>query len=212
MYEKRTLLINHLKKNALVYLFTTILFFTGIIFGSIIVNSMNFIQKQDLFFYLERFFLAVTKGEQSSSKEILTNSFLYHMKYLIIMFLFGLSIIALPLVWIFVFLKGLFIGFSVGFLVNQLGFKGLLLAASSIAPQNLITIPIYIVAGSLSMIFCLTIISRLFQKRHTGPILEPFVRYLSIYAILLAFALLSSGIEALLSNEAMKIVISSFYK
>lgn len=212
MYEKRILLLNHLKKNALVYLFTTILFFTGIIFGSIIVNSMNFIQKQDLFFYLERFFLAVTKGEQSTSKEILISSFLYHSKYLMIMFLFGLAIIALPLVWIFVFVKGLVIGFSVGFLVNQLGFKGLLLAATAIAPQNLITIPIYIVAGSLSMIFCLTIISRLIQKHNTGPILEPFIRYLTIYAILLVFAVFASGIEALLSNEAMKLVISSFYK
>ncbi len=36
--------------------FMIILFLTGITFGAFIVNSMHFVQKQDLFFYLERFF------------------------------------------------------------------------------------------------------------------------------------------------------------
>ncbi len=50
MYNKRTLLIDHVREHATIYIFMTILFLTGIIFGAVIVNSMNFIQKQDLFF------------------------------------------------------------------------------------------------------------------------------------------------------------------
>lgn len=212
MHSRKLLIYNHLKRNALVYLFTLILFLTGIVFGAIIVNSMDFVQKEDLFFYLERFFLSIHEGEQLPAFTVLKSSFLYHAKYLLLMFVFGLAVIALPLVWIFVFLKGLVIGFSVGFLVNQLGFKGLLLASLSIAPQNMFAIPIYLIAGSLSMIFCMTIMRRLFHKRNQEPLLEPFVRYITIYAILLGLALFAASFEAFISNEAMKTLISSFYK
>src|SRR5699024_12627559 len=65
------------------------------------------------------------------SKDILKKSFLFHVKYLILLFILGLTIIGLPAIWILIFSKGLVIGFSVGFIVNQLGWKGLLLAATS---------------------------------------------------------------------------------
>src|SRR5699024_765910 len=101
------------------------------------------------------------------------SSLFYHMKYLLLLFILGLSVIGLPVVWILLFFKGLVVGFSVGFIVSQLGIKGLLLAALSIAPQNLIIIPIYIVAGSLAMIFSLTLLSKLFSRRMAQPILQP---------------------------------------
>lgn len=81
------------------------------------------------------------------------------------LFVLGLSVIGLPAVWILLFLKGMVVGFSVGFIVNQLEMKGLFLAALSIAPQNLLVIPIYIVAGSLSMIFSLTLLGKLFSRK-----------------------------------------------
>src|SRR5690625_7607326 len=87
------------------------------------------------------------------------------MRYLLLLCLLGLSVIGLPLVWILLFVKGFVVGFSVGFIVNQLGLKGLLLAALSIAPQNLLIIPIYIIAGSLAMIFSLTLLGKLFTIR-----------------------------------------------
>lgn len=47
MYNYRALAANHVKTHATIYLFMIILFLTGIVFGAIIVNSMNFVQKQD---------------------------------------------------------------------------------------------------------------------------------------------------------------------
>lgn len=49
MYNKRTLLIDHVREHATIYIFMTILFLTGIIFGAVIVNSMNFIQSRTCF-------------------------------------------------------------------------------------------------------------------------------------------------------------------
>jgi len=212
MNTKKIRISNHLKEHATIYIFMVILFLTGIVFGAIIVNSMNFVQKQDLYFYLERFFGQIAKGEQLEHVKILQSSFLYHVKYLMIMLVLGLSVVGLPLVWIFLFLKGLVIGFSVGFIVNQLGMKGLMLASMAIAPQNILIIPIYIAAGSISMIFSLTLLSKLFGKGMTQPIREPLIRYISIYAILICLGLVAALLETFVANEAMQAIIRAFYK
>jgi len=205
-------LMNHLQGHKTIYIFMIILFLTGIIFGAIIVNSMSFIQKQDLFFYLERYFGRVADGEKVDSTSILTGSFFYHMRYLLLLCLLGLSVIGLPIVWILLFVKGFVVGFSVGFIVNQLGLKGLFLAALSIAPQNLLIIPIYIIAGSLAMIFSLTLLGKLFTIKISQPVLQPFGQYITIFSILIGLSFCAALLEAFVANEAMHSFIKSLYR
>lgn len=211
MYKNKTLIINHVKEHATIYLFMVTLFLTGIIFGAIIVNSMSFVQKQDLIFYLERFFGQIAEDQHIESGELLKSSFFYHAKYLLLLFVLGLSVIGLPIVWILLFIKGLVVGFSVGFIVNQLGVKGLLLASLSIAPQNILIIPIYIIAGSLSMIFSLTLLNKLFTRKISHSIFQPFGRYITVFSLLLVFSLVAALLEVFVANEAMEALIKSFY-
>lgn len=211
MYSKQRQLFDHVKEHATIYIFMVILFLTGIIFGSIIVNSMNFVQKQDLFFYLEQFFGEMTTDSQIEKREILESSFFYHAKYLLLLFVLGLSVIGLPLVWILLFLKGLAVGFSVGFLVNQLGTKGFFLASLSIAPQNLVILPVYIIAGSLSMIFSLTLLGKLFSRKISQPVFQPFGKYAATFSVLLILSLGAALIEAFIANGALETWIKSYY-
>ena len=202
----------HMKQHMMIYLFMVILFITGIIFGAITVNSMTFIQKQDLFFHLDKYFMQVNTEEAIYSKDILKRSFFFHVKYLCLLFLLGITIIGIPAVWLLIFIKGVVIGFSVGFMVNQLGTKGLLLATLSIAPQNMIIIPVYIIAGSLAMIFSLTLCYKLFGRSVTLSIGKPFIQYSYVFIILLICALGSSIIETYVANEAFKALLkTSFY-
>lgn len=211
MYTLKSQITNHLKGHATIYLFMVVLFLTGVIFGAIIVNSMNFIQKQDLFFYLERYFGQITTEDPIENKVILMSSFLYHIKYLLLLFLLGLTVIGLPLVWILLFVKGLVVGFSVGFIVNQLGLKGLFFAALSIAPQNFLIIPVYIIAGSLSMIFSLTLFTFLFNQKVYRPIFQLFSRYTIIFTVLIIISFLAALLEAFVAHEAMQSFIRSIY-
>src|SRR5699024_8115447 len=204
---KHVNLLNHIKKHAAIYLFMLILFLTGIIFGAIIVNSMNVTQKLDLFFYLEQFFGKIS-GEQSlDTIDILKSSSAYHIKYLLLLFILGLSVIGLPVLWILIFLKGIVVGFSVGFIVNQLGLKGLLIAALSIAPQNIIIIPIYIVAGSMAMIFSLLLLNKLFTRQLSKPILRPLRIYSLIFVLLICLSFSGSLMEAFVANNALESII-----
>src|SRR5699024_12217023 len=98
-----------------------------------------------------------TRSKRDWSSDVCSSD----LKYLILLFILGLTIIGLPAIWILIFSKGLVIGFSVGFIVNQLGWKGLLLAATSIAPQNLIIIPVYLFAASIAMVFYLILFANL---------------------------------------------------
>jgi|SRR5690625_3621584 len=211
MYIIKNQINNHFKEHATIYVFMIILFLTGVIFGAIIVNSMNFNQKQDIFFYLERYISQIIAEELIGNQTILMDSFLLHIKSLLLLFLLGLTVIGLPLVWILIFMKGLAIGFSVGFIVNQLGIKGLILASLSIAPQNLLIIPIYIIAGSLSMIFSLTLIGILFNRRVSPPIIQSFRKYILMFSILLSISFLAALLEAFIAHEAMQSFIKSFY-
>ena len=211
MYKNSFLVWEHIKNHATIYLFMIILFLTGIIFGAVIVNSMGFIQKQDLFFYLERFFGQITEGVSIDKIDILWQSFTYHAKYLLLLCILGLSVIGLPLVWVLIFVKGLVIGFSVGFIVNQLGLQGLLLASLSIAPQNILVIPIYITAGSISMIFSLTLINKLFSRKNHQLLLQPLAKYSIIFVILLVVSFAAALVEAYVSNQAMQEFIKSLY-
>jgi stage II sporulation protein M len=211
--NKRTLVMDHLKTHATIYVFMIILFLTGIIFGAIVVNSMGVGQRTDLFFYLERFFGYLTNENTINSNEIVKESFFYHAKYLLLLFILGLSVIGLPVVWVLIFLKGLVVGFSVGFIVNQLGFNGFILATFSIAPQNILVIPIYVVAGSLSMIFTLSLLNKLFSRKasFSRPVLNPLIKYVSVFAALLLISIVPALIEAYIANEAMVSYIKSLY-
>ncbi|WP_138416833.1 stage II sporulation protein M [Aquibacillus sediminis] len=212
MYKKRTLATEHINNHGVIYFFVLVLFLIGIIFGAIIVNSMNWIQKQDLFFYLEQFFTQMLEGPIVEKQEMLKSSFFYHLKYLLLLFVLGLSVIGMPVIWILLFIKGLVVGFSVGFFVNQMGWQGLLFAAASIAPQNLIIIPVYLIAGSVAMIFSLTLIRKIFTRRLQQPIFQPFLRYSLLFISLILIISVASMIESFVSNEAMEIVIRSIYQ
>ena len=207
--NKRMQIFTHFKQHSTIYIFMIILFLTGVIFGAVIVNSMGFVQKHDLFFYLEQYFEQIINGQSVASHKILSSSFLYHLKYLALLAILGISVIGLPIVWILLFLKGLVIGFSVGFIVNQLGMKGLILAALSIAPQNFIIIPIYIIAGCLSMTFSLLLIGKLFTRNVASPIFQPLGRYLTIFSILIVVSIIPALLEAYISNHAMQTYINN---
>ncbi|MGY3716378.1 stage II sporulation protein M [Sutcliffiella cohnii] len=201
-------LLLHFKEYSSLYLFIVVLFIMGVIFGAIVVNSMNFSQKHDLFIYVERFFGQVANGELASSKDIFFQSFFQKLTFVMLMWVLGISIIGLPVILILLFLKGVVVGFTVGFIVNQLSWKGFLLSFASIFPQNTIAIPVYIIVTALAVAFSMKMIRQLFAKRITEPFFQSFLRYSILMGILLVILGVSSFVEAFLSPMMMKAVIN----
>lgn len=202
----------HIKEHSSIYLFITVLFMMGIIFGAIVVNSLSISQKQDLYLYLSRFFGQVMDGEFANSNELFAQSYLHHIKYIGLMWILGISIIGLPIILILLFLKGVVVGFTVGFLVNQLGWQGFLLSFVSVLPQNLIIIPAFIIIGTIAVSFSLRLIGQIVMKRTNLRFMQIFSRYTGVAVIICCCIAVASAFEAYSSPMLMKQVIETISK
>ncbi|MEH7381810.1 stage II sporulation protein M [Bacillus sp. JJ1533] len=203
----KTIIVNHFREHSSIYIFISVLFLMGVIFGAIVVNSLNPSQKDDLFFYLSRFFGEVAEGTYANSTDMFKQSILHNLKYVGLMWILGISIIGLPIILILLFLKGVVVGFTVGFLVNQMGWSGFLLSFVSVLPQNLLIIPTFIIVGTVAVAFSLKMIRQQFMKRMNEPILQLLTRY-SLLMVAVSFVILmASAIEAFASPVLMKEII-----
>jgi stage II sporulation protein M len=200
---------SYFREHSSIFLFIVVLFLMGVIFGAIVVNSMSITQKEDLFYYLSQFFGQVSDGTVTDDNDLFLQSFLHNSKFIGLMWILGISIIGLPIILILLFLKGMVVGFTVGFLVSQMGWKGFLLAFASILPQNLIIIPVFILMAAFSVIFSMRMIKRQFMKKYASPIMPFFKRYIVALIAAVLFISAASGVEAYLSPWLMKSIISS---
>jgi len=200
---------NHLREYSSIYLFVVVLFLMGVIFGAVIVNSLSFTQKEDLFYYLSQFFGQAAKGEVNAARDLFLQSFFHNSKFIGLIWILGISIIGLPIILIMLFIKGVTVGFTVGFLVNQMEWNGFLLSFVSILPQNLIIIPVFIIMAALSVMFSLRMIRNQFMKKISQPVLPLFFRYVFSFLAALVIVAGAAGIEALISPALLKAVILS---
>ncbi|RFU65609.1 stage II sporulation protein M [Peribacillus glennii] len=199
---------NHIAEHSSLYVFITVLFLMGVIFGAVLVNSLSFTQKEDLFYYLSQFFGQVSQGKIASDHVMFTTSLAHNVKYIGFIWILGISIIGLPVILILLFLKGMVVGFTVGFLVNQMGWNGFLLAFVSILPQNIFIVPIFIVIAALSLSLSMKMIRRVLLKQDREPLKPIISRYILTLAVSVVFLTAAGAIEAYLSPALMKSVVS----
>jgi stage II sporulation protein M len=203
----KSILMIHVREHSSIYLFITVLFLIGVVFGAIVVNSLNFSQKQDLYYYLSRFFGQVVEGKYASATEMFQQSYFHNIKYVGLMWLLGISIIGLPIILILLFLKGVVVGFTVGFLVNKMGWNGFLLSTVSVLPQNLLIIPAFIIVGTVAVAFSLKMIRQQFMKRANEQIFQLLTKYTVLMIGISLVLVLASAFEAFASPVLMKGVI-----
>lgn len=198
----------HIQDNMSIYTFTIVLFLMGIIFGAIVVNSLPGDAKQNLFNYLQRFF-----GEMSGKNGVVptamfSESYTHYIQYIGFIWILGLSIIGLPIIFILLFLKGIVIGFTVGFLVNQMGIHGFWLALASVFPQNLVIIPLFIIVSTVSIAFSLKMIRQLLMRTRKQPFLPQFSHYMLLLIGVASTLVVVSLFEAYISPVLMRSIIS----
>jgi stage II sporulation protein M len=209
MYQ--SVVATHFREHSSIYLFVVVLFLMGVIFGAIVVNSLTFSQKEDLAYYLSQFFGQVSNGKIAASKDVFAQSLFDNSKFIGMMGILGISIIGLPVILIVLFMKGLVIGFTVGFLVNQMGWNGFLLSFVSVLPQNFIIIPVFIITATVAVSISLKMIRRQFMKKNSEPILPLLGKYALVFVIAGLFLVIAALFEAYISPTLMETVIETVY-
>lgn len=197
----------HMKQAIGIYIFVSTLLLMGVVFGAIIVNSLHMNQKEDLLYELQRFLGQVDAGKMIQ-QDTFFNAYMGHVLYLLFIWILGISMVGLPVIFLLIFLKGITIGFTVGFFVNQLGLKGFYLAIVSVLPQNIIIVPAIIISSSVAILFSIRLIKQLFIRNDYKRIRTAFLRYSFSFFMIMFVIVIPTLIEVYLSPFAIEGVLS----
>jgi stage II sporulation protein M len=203
MMNQNQTLKQFMKEHVSLYVFVSVLFVIGVVFGAVMVNALSLEQKQEMMRHLGSFFHEVDSAIEVDGQQSFLDAMAIHMKWILLIWLFGLSIIGLPLILILDFLKGVLIGFTVGYLVGQMSWKGMLFALVSVAPQNIIVIPALLICSVSAMAFSISMIKNRFIQRR-GTIYHPFMKYTTVTLMMGAFMLGASLWEGYLAPSVMR--------
>lgn len=172
------------KNNLVLYFLVLVFFAAGIAAGAFTVDALSSVQKEELINYFQSFF-TVLDQEPVQSAVIFKQSLINNSQFVILIWLLGITVIGVPLILLIVGIKGFIVGFSVSFLVEGMGLKGLLFAVAAILPQNLLIVPGIIAAAVLGISFSISMLHRKKSKPK-----KSFTSELAIYSINILFTLL----------------------
>jgi len=204
-----------LRDQSSLFVFTTVLFLIGVIFGAIVVNALSAGQVTSLNDALTGFFSALNMQETGTDpSEITWQAAAGFLKTTGLLWILGLSIIGLPIIVIVLFVKGFQIGFSVGVIVSQFHLKGLWFALAAILPHNLIQVPALIVCGVAGIAFSLMLVKSRFHNQPQARVqasgntlYRNFLSYTGLVACIAVAMILAAFVEGYLSPVLMRAVI-----
>lgn len=178
------------KNNLSLYVFVAVLFVVGAIFGALMVNALTFEQQQDLAQDVEQYVRLMGAGIGVDEAYSFWERVVFHGKWMLLLWLLGITVVGIPGVLALNFLKGALVGFSIGTLINQYAWKGVLFSLVSIAPQNIIAIPAMIVTSVAALTFSIYVVkNRLLQQKGTlAPELAGFTSTTLLMVLVLAGA------------------------
>lgn len=168
------------------YVFVSALFVMGVIFGALMVNALSLEQKQDLSRYLGSFFRTVSLGGDNAPGATLMQTFGMYFKWIMLLWVLGVSVVGVPLILVLDFLKGMLVGFTVGVLISQYAWKGLLIAFVSVAPQNIVAVPVMLICSAAGISFSVYLVKHRFLQKTNGSAAPAFISYTSLALTLIA--------------------------
>ncbi|GGF87332.1 stage II sporulation protein M [Paenibacillus abyssi] len=194
------------------YIFVSVLFAVGVVFGALLVGALTLEQQQDLTGDVEHFVRLLSAGMGPDETQSFVERGWFHTKWLLLIWLLGLTVVGMPLILALDFLKGVLIGFSVGLLVSQHAWEGVLFSLASVAPPNLIILPAILIASVSAISFSIHIVKHRLMQR-SGTLLQPFLSHTSVAVVMLAVlwgaALFEAFVSPILMGWASSFIIGS---
>ena len=140
----------HFENNFIIYFILFVFLIVGIIFGSILINRLDLFENHRILGYLCPL-MDYINHEDLLYIDIFKINLLSNFKFTLIIWLLGLTLVGMIIIPIMVGLKGITIGFTVGFLVKKFGVKGFTFALFGLLPYYLILLPGMIAICSISL-------------------------------------------------------------
>ena len=160
-------LINHSKylEEKRKYMFLIVITLVGIISGILFILFISKGDKSLVRKEIETVIDTVNNHKLDTFK-VFFNSLLSNLLSLISIYLLAISIIGMPLIVLFIFIKGFTFGFSISSLINTYHFKGILLSFSYLFPHHFILLIVWILLGFYAINFSIRLFRYLFLKEN----------------------------------------------
>ena len=153
---------NHILKQKKKYMFLLTILLIGLISGIIFIFLIKNNDKELIKNNYNQIFN--TKGINTFKTFI--NSLSYNFISLLIIYVLAVSIIGLPIIILYLFIKGFIFGITISSIISIYGFKGILLSLSYIFPHQLVLLFLYVIISFYAISFSLKLFKFLFFKEN----------------------------------------------
>ncbi|WPC40891.1 stage II sporulation protein M [Clostridium sp. JS66] len=202
------LLNKHVQSNFWLYIISLLCICTGIVLGMYSVRYMGSFDKTDLLSYIKNFNTAINSGN-ISYKSIFSETLKSNVPILLAMWFLGLTMIGIPIILIIDIIKGFTIGFTISFMVNGMGMKGMMFSLLGVLPQNIIYIPCFILASVVAMDFSMAILKDKSNRQWTSNIWVMVTSYSLSFLLVAAVMFIGFLMETYVTPNIVKLIIAS---
>ncbi len=197
----------YLRGNLKLSIVILIIFAAGIIGGSLGISTLSNQQQSELQNYVD----LVLQGSgdwQVDSGGLAQKVIWSNIKLVLLMWFLGMTVIGIPLILLVIFLRGVVLGFTVGFLIQEKALAGVLLTLLSILPQNIIYVPVLLLSAVGAVSFSLNLIRGKFSR--SLHLSQYFIGYSVGYMLALLIVSLGGLVEAYISPAFIRLIAVYF--
>ncbi len=200
-------IFNHFRENFLIYFSVTVLFFIGIVIGSITIKVIEPEKTNNVMLFVNSLFKSIASSEINNIS-VLKQSLIDNYKAIFMIWITSTIFVGLLLVPLVILFKGFALGFSVGFFVHEYGFKGFLFSILGIFSQNLFIIPGIISISAIGLAFSINSIKKKRNKLRKNRFISEFIDYSLLILLFSILIFVGCLIEAYLTPIFMKFFIN----
>ena len=197
---------SNIRINKNLFVFLVVIIAVGIAAGSVFVTVLNNEDKVMVSDYLNNFLNNLNSNNLNYSGT-LVNTLIFTLGGAFLIWLLGISVIGFILILLFLFIKAFALGFSIGSIIINFNFKGILIALAYIVPHHIINMMIFLLISSYALILSYRLINS-FTKKKSFEFKGIFNKYLFVLGFSLIILLISVLYEVYGAPKLINFIVS----
>lgn len=202
--NKKKIFKDEFKKNKYKYMFLITIVIIGFISGIICSNILSYNDQKEITEIVKTYFINLKNGEEINYFNNFLNNTLVNYFYMILLFIFSLSIIGIILNIFILYFKSFILGFSIGIIINIYSFKGIIFGILYLFPHQIINLIIYILLSFYGILLSIRLFKSLFMHKNFNS-KEFMKKYFKVLAFSFIVLLISSLYETFFYDFIMKV-------
>jgi stage II sporulation protein M len=172
----------------------------GLLFGGVVAGQLNSGDAYVLGRQLELLLNTAANHQLAAPSDLWWQRAFHDTELLGLLWLFGISVMGLPLVTIAVFLRSFTVGFTAAFTILSLGWKGVWAVTLLIFAHQLLSLPAVVLAGCAAIRFSGALLQR---KPQADGMARRFLTYTAVFAGCAVLIACGAGLQAVLAPHVL---------